>query len=179
MARNRAVFFDRDGTLVEAIMREGFSKPTAPFNLDELHFCEGALHVLNALRNRGFKVLMVTNQPDVAHGYLSERDWERVHRWIIYKLQFRPDEVFMCRHITADNCGFKKPSPLMIRYAACVHDLDLQKSHIVGDTRNDVVAGHEAGLRSTILIKRPYNADVQSSDFVVLSLFEVLKLPIF
>lgn len=164
MFTKKAVFFDRDGTLVEAVERPNFPKAvTAPFNLGELKFAPHVFQVLNTLWGLGFLRIMITNQPDVAYGYLSYEDWREVHETIVRRLPF--DDVFMCRHATRDGCAFKKPSPLMLLAAADKWGIDLKSSYMIGDTINDTSAGKAAGCK-TILIQAPYNKEVEA-DMIV------------
>lgn len=176
MFNRRAVFLDRDGTVVESIHRPDFvKKVTAPFHEEELKFVPNAYLSLSQLKEAGFLRILVTNQPDVAHGYMDEEVWRRIHRKIVDTLG--PDDVFMCRHVKTGNCPFKKPSPMMILAAADKWGIDLSLSWMVGDTNQDMEAGRAAGCR-TILIDRPYNSSLTDDDYHyrVFSLIQAVEL---
>lgn len=162
--KRKAVFLDRDGTLVEAIERPEFEKKvTAPFRESELVFVPGVKETLKLFRDLGYLRIMITNQPDVAYGYLSEEEWERIHNRVISELN--PDDWFICRHRRGGGCPMKKPSPMMILAAADTWNIDLKSSFMIGDTDNDTLAAKAAGCRS-ILISTSYNAGTEA-DFVV------------
>ncbi len=157
MFDKRAVFLDRDGTLIKAIYRPDLAKKiTAPFVRDELEFMPHYKEVLDFLQERSFIRIMVTNQPDVALGYMSQIAWNTIHSEVLATLKL--DDYYMCRHTTMDNCPCKKPSPLMLKVAACKWGIDLSRSYMVGDTRSDMETGKAAGCQ-TVLIRTPYNKD--------------------
>ena len=172
MAR-RAVFFDRDGTLIKIVHRPEDPKKqlTAPFVWSELEFVPEADKVLRWCGDNGFLRIMITNQPDVALGHLPSDTWQQIHNTVIGWLSL--DDYFMCRHRSEDNCSFKKPSPMMLLAAADKWDIDLSQSYMVGDTDKDAGAGKAAGC-TTILIDRFYNTGVEA-DIHVPNLEDVVK----
>jgi len=168
----RAVFFDRDGTLIRIVYRPDTEKPlTAPFALDELHFVPEAGEVLKWCKDHEFLRIMITNQPDVAFGYIVASEWEKIHQAVIGALDL--DDYYICRHRAEDNCPFKKPSPLLLKAAADRWGIDLAQSYMVGDTDKDTGAGKAAGC-TTILIDRPYNEGV-AADIHVPNLKDILN----
>ncbi|OGN03862.1 MAG: hypothetical protein A2655_01225 [Candidatus Yanofskybacteria bacterium RIFCSPHIGHO2_01_FULL_43_42] len=172
MFNRRAVFIDRDGTVIEAVHRPDFHKKiTAPFNEDELRFVPNVYSDLQRLKEMKFLRILVTNQPDVAHGYMDEDVWRRIQKRIEHTFGF--DDVFMCRHRDEDKCPFKKPSPLMLLSAADKWGIDLGQSYMIGDTEADVLSGKMAGCR-TILIDMFYNKDV-SPDIRVASFADAVR----
>ena len=172
MFNRKAVFLDRDGTLIEAVHRPGFrlksgelKEITAPFTEDEVSLVPNAYSLLQSLKKAGFLRIMVTNQPDVAHGFLTEEVWLKIQRRVVDTLGL--DDVFMCRHRTEDNCLFKKPSPLMLQSAADKWGINLSESYMVGDTDADMQSGNMAGC-GTILLSKFYNLDdYKEADIVV------------
>lgn len=173
MHRKRAVFLDRDGTLIEAVHRPDFNKIiTAPFTYDELRFMPKAWQVLEFLKTKGFMRIMVTNQPDVANSYMTELEWHRIHCKVLDML--RPDDFFMCRCASDDDCPFKKPSPMMLWAAADKWGIDLNQSYMVGDTSADMDAGEAAGCK-TVLIRTFYNSDTQG-DYEIAKLEDLIQL---
>jgi D-glycero-D-manno-heptose 1,7-bisphosphate phosphatase len=140
----RAVFFDRDGVLNRAILRDG--KPYPPANLDELDITEGAPEALAQLKERGFLLLVVTNQPDVSRGTQSIQAVEEIHRAIGQALPI--DEFLVCPHDDRDGCACRKPKPGLLRNAAARYGIDLANSYLIGDRWRDVEAGQAAGCRT-------------------------------
>ncbi len=165
----RAVFIDRDGVIVRPVLRDGI--PKAPFKREEFAFYPDVARALAILRILGFLRILVTNQPDVAHGYLAEEEW----RWMqasVEELDF--DDVYICRHIREDGCECKKPKPGMLFAAAKKWGIDIRASYMIGDTVSDTGAAQAAGCKS-ILIRASYNESVRS-DYVASSLYDAVLL---
>ena len=150
--RFRAVFLDRDGVVNRAVIRDG--KPFPPANLEELEITPGTESALQDLKKRGFKLIIVTNQPDVARGLTSQAAVEKINQVLATSLPL--DDVFVCYHSDENNCDCRKPKPGMLLEAAQKHNIDLSRSYMVGDRWRDVDAGHNAGCK-TILVDSGYN----------------------
>jgi D-glycero-D-manno-heptose 1,7-bisphosphate phosphatase len=147
----RAVFLDRDGVINRAIVRNG--KPHPPASLDELEILPGVYEALSELRTAGFRLIVVTNQPDVARGIITHQDVNTLHEALQAKLPL--DEFRVCCHDDIDRCGCRKPAPGMLLAAAREHSLKLSACFMVGDRWRDVEAGRRAGC-STIFIDNGY-----------------------
>lgn len=156
----KAVFLDRDGTLIKEVHRPDFHKKiTAPFREEELAFVPGVNQALALLKQAGFLRIMITNQPDVANGYMTEEQWQRIHRTVIETLDL--DDFHMCRHATDSGCTYHKPNPSMLFSMADKWGIDLSRSFMVGDMNADMKAGKLAGCQ-TILINKLYNLNVEN-----------------
>lgn len=175
MFHRRAVFLDRDGTLVLAINRPDLPKKiSAPFTKEELIFAPDARGTLKKINQLGFLRIMITNQPDVAHGYMTPDSWQQIHQSVIEHLDV--DDYYMCRHRREDYCPMKKPSPLMLIIAADKWGIDLSQSFMVGDTKQDMETGKSVGCR-TILIRTSYNRDAWNvADFRVEFLSHIINI---
>ncbi len=149
--KNRAVFLDRDGVLNRAILREG--KPHPPSSASDLEILPGVREALCRLRDAGFPLIVVTNQPDVARGSQSREVVEAINAEIMAKLPL--DEVRVCYHDNSDRCQCRKPLPGLLLDAARAWRLDLASSYIVGDRWRDMEAGEGAGS-ITIFIDHNY-----------------------
>lgn len=179
MFNRKAVFLDRDGTVVKAIRRPGFPQNsskkkeiTAPFKLEEVEFYPDASKSIKTLRDIGFLAILVTNQPDVAHGYLSYAEWLKIYHRIIEPLGLNAH--YFCPHTSEANCSCKKPLPGMIFKARDRYGIDLSQSYMIGDTDADMKAGKAAGC-GTILLDRDYNQDVVA-DIRVATLEDAVKV---
>ncbi len=153
-----AVFIDRDGVVVQGVMREGFRFPTAPRTLDEFKLIPDAARALQLLGQKGFLRILVSNQPDRALGLIAEEMWRAIQNEV-EKLPF--DDIYICPHRTEDNCSCKKPKPGMLIRAARKWNIDLRHSYFVGDSDTDTAAAAAAGTIG-ILISAPYNEGIQS-----------------
>ncbi|MGA8274155.1 MAG: HAD-IIIA family hydrolase [Candidatus Sulfotelmatobacter sp.] len=150
--KNRAVFLDRDGVINRALIREG--KPFPPLTVAELEVLPGVPEALQALKKAGYKLLVVTNQPDVGRGRQSQQTLDAIHKALLSRLPI--DDIFVCPHTDKDKCACRKPLPGMLLEAARKHDVDLKASFMVGDRWRDIEAGYNAGCR-TILIDYGYS----------------------
>lgn len=150
-ARCPAVFFDRDGVLNHALVRNG--RPYPPRNLDELRIVDGAAEGLEALSAAGLRLLVVTNQPDVARGMLTARAAEAINA-AVRKALPRLDDILVC--CDDGESPRRKPNPGMLLEAAQRYAIDLRRSFMVGDRWKDIEAGRRAGCR-TILIDHHYD----------------------
>lgn len=150
-AVNRAVFLDRDGVLNRAVLRGGRSYP--PASLDELEILPGVAEALAELKQRGFLLLVVTNQPDVARGSQTREGVETLHRALGQALPV--DGFFACYHDDGDGCACRKPLPGLLLDAASLHEIDLARSFLVGDRWRDMDAGSSAGC-VTVLVDYGY-----------------------
>lgn len=156
--RNRAVFLDRDGVINRVIIKHG--KPYSPRILADFKFTEGIKEVLNELKRAGFLLIVVTNQPDVARGFLDKETLEEFHDLIRRELSV--DDIIVCPHDDADNCDCRKPKPGMILAAARKWDIDLKNSFLIGDTWKDMAAGRAAGCE-TVLLDAVYNRNLKET----------------
>ena len=147
----RAVFLDRDGVLNRAILKEG--RPYPPGNLSELQIPEDVPPALRKLKEAGFLLIGVTNQPDVARGEQSREIVESIHDFLEKNLPL--DEILVCYHDDADRCECRKPKPGLLYQAARRYGIDLAASFMIGDRWKDVEAGQRAGC-VTILLDRQY-----------------------
>ena len=167
--KNKAVFLDRDGVINRASIRDG--KPFSPGTMEELEILPGVPEALRQLKSHGYKMLVVTNQPDVGRGKQSRESLDAIHQDLLAR--FPLDDILVCCHTDADNCSCRKPLPGMLIEAAKKHNVDLAISFMVGDRWRDIDAGYNAGCR-TILIDYGYSerSSEHSPDLRVGSLAE-------
>jgi len=154
----RAVFFDRDGVLIDAVVRD--RRPYPPRSLDEVRIDPDAATALARLNAAGYRLILITNQPDVARGTLDRSTVEAIHALLRSHLPL--DDCFVCYHDDSDHCSCRKPQPGLILRAAEQYDIDVSKSFMVGDRWRDVDAGRAAGCR-TIWIDRGYEERLPAS----------------
>jgi len=151
MGMKRAVFLDRDGVLNKAYVRNG--KPYSPDTIEEMIIVSDAAKALERLRGRGFRLIVTTNQPDIARGRLTRAQVAAMNGYLASKLPL--DAIEMCTHDDADHCDCCKLKPGLLLHAARREGIDLAQSFMVGDRYRDIEAGHGAGCR-TILIGDGY-----------------------
>jgi D-glycero-D-manno-heptose 1,7-bisphosphate phosphatase len=168
----RAVFLDRDGVLNQATVRDGVPHP--PASVEEVELLPKVPEALAQLARHDLRLIVVTNQPDVARGTQTRRAVERINRYLAASLPI--DAVFTCYHDTADACECRKPRPGMLMRAARAHAIDLRGSFMVGDRWSDIVAGQAAGC-TTFLLDVPYSQRHRCApDYTVATLYEAADL---
>ena len=141
MPGKRAVFLDRDGVINQAIIRDG--KPYPPSSLDELIIVPGARESLDALKQAGLMLIVVTNQPDISRGVQTLGAVEAIHTALRQALPL--DDFFLCAHDDSAQCDCRKPQPGLLIEASRKHNVDLSHSFMIGDRWRDVEAGANAG----------------------------------
>jgi D-glycero-D-manno-heptose 1,7-bisphosphate phosphatase len=168
----KAVFLDRDGVINVPMVRDGL--PFAPKDLSEFAFMEGAHETLNALRERGYILLVCTNQPDVARGWQRIEQVEEFHQLIQAELPI--SRIYACYHDNAHECACRKPKPGMLIQGSQEFGIDLSQSFMVGDRWKDIEAGRSAGCR-TIYLRHGYDeTSARSPDYEIKRLPELLAI---
>jgi D-glycero-D-manno-heptose 1,7-bisphosphate phosphatase len=152
-----AVFLDRDGVLNEVRM-QGATAST-PRTVAELRILPAARTELGRLRQAGYVLLVVSNQPDVARGDLSLDAVEEINRALRDALPI--DAVYVCPHDTGDGCACRKPKPGLIQAGAQEWGVDLARSWLIGDRWVDLAAAESAGVAG-LLVERPWSWDATS-----------------
>lgn len=168
---NKAVFFDKDGVLN---IDNGIED-----NLDFTNPFPWSGDIVAGLRKKGFKIFVVTNQPVVARGLITERELinklERFKELIrIQNSDAIIDKIYYCpHHPNADleeyrkSCECRKPKPGMLIRASNEYNVDLSKSFMVGDRISDIIAGHLAGCTTLHFLSGRHNDKEIESDLVL------------
>lgn len=143
----RAVFLDRDGVLNRAVVVDG--RPHPPASVDELELLPGVAEALQRLKDAGFVLIVVSNQPDVARGTTTSDVVEAINARLLEELPV--DRFITCYHDGGDNCNCRKPRPGMLFAGAEEFDVDMASSFMVGDRWRDVEAGRRAGCASVFV----------------------------
>lgn len=170
MALKRAVFIDKDGTLI----------PDIPYNVDPevISLSPGAGETLRRLQRRGYLLIVVSNQSGIARGLFRESALSPVRDRLDALLREHGaslDGFYYCPHLPpgeatvpvyARNCDCRKPQPGMLLRAARIQGIDLARSWMIGDIAADREAGLRAGCR-TILIEKPYDPIIDREGCIV------------
>ena len=169
MSRARAVFFDRDGTLME-----------------EVHYCgdparvrvfPGVPEALRKLKEAGFRAFIITNQSGIARGLITEAQYYAVQQELLRQIGAGLiDAAYFCADPPAAPSTRRKPEPGMVLEAAAAYDIDLSRSYFIGDKSADIECGRRAGTR-TILVLTGYPAEPASHpDFTAHDIAEAIKI---
>jgi histidinol-phosphate phosphatase family protein len=159
----RAVFLDRDGTLIEEVSAQGLVRP------EQLTLLPGAAEAIGRLNHAGIRAVVVTNQPVVAKGFCTEARLREIHNKLETVLGLDHaflDRIYWCPHHPEKGfpgerpelkieCECRKPRIGMIRQAVRELNIDLAQSWLIGDSTTDLQTARNAGLRS-ILVRTGY-----------------------
>jgi D,D-heptose 1,7-bisphosphate phosphatase len=153
----RAVFLDRDGTLVldKDCLRSADGLELLPNVADALH----------KLNHGGWRAVLVTNQPVVAKGWCTETELQNIHNKLetllgrehafldrIYFCPHHPDKGFPGERVDLKiDCDCRKPKTGMLRSAAKDLNIDLKQSWMIGDTTTDLQTAKNAGVKSILV----------------------------
>jgi|DewCreStandDraft_2_1066082.scaffolds.fasta_scaffold00018_168 D-glycero-D-manno-heptose 1,7-bisphosphate phosphatase len=150
----RAVFLDRDGTLSEDV---GYAREVAQYRL-----FPWTIPALRALRQAGYRVIVLTNQSGVARGYFPETLVQEVHRRFERELREHDaswDAVYYCPHhpdgivpAYRQACSCRKPATGLVERAAREFALDLRRCVFVGDKYTDIELAHRVGARGVLVL---------------------------
>jgi len=161
---NRAVFLDRDGTLI--VEKNYLHRP------EEVELFPGAGAALKRLADAGFKLLVVTNQSGIGRGYFTLADAERVNEKVADELArdgVRFAKTYIAPEAPDQPSRGRKPSPQFLFDARDEFGLNLAECFMVGDKLIDLECGWNAGVRQSILVRTGYGAELerQSPDRVL------------
>jgi D-glycero-D-manno-heptose 1,7-bisphosphate phosphatase len=165
----RAVFFDRDGTLME-----------------EVHYCSdpalvrvypGIPEALRKLKSAGFLTIVITNQAGIGRGLFTEAQYHAVQEEFLRQLgPGAIDASYFCPDAPGAPSTRRKPEPGMVLEAAARFRIDLANSYFIGDKASDIECGRRAGTR-TILVLTGYGAEVRCpADFTARDVLEAVEV---
>lgn len=138
---SRAVFVDRDGTIIHDA--DYCSDPT------QVHAFAGAAEALRRLKSAGFKIIVITNQSGIGRGFFAEKQYRAVEAEVARQLgNGLIDATYFCPDAPGKPSKCRKPEPGMILQAAKDHAVDLSRSFLIGDKEVDAECAHNAGVRA-------------------------------
>ena len=144
---SKAVFLDRDGTI-------NVDKDYV-YRLEDLEFLPNTIKGLKTIQEKGYMLIIITNQSGIGRGYYSEEDYHLFMKGFYKLLQKEGVKIeadYYCKHAPEDKCDCRKPETKLIEKAIKEHDIDVENSYIIGDKTADILTGKKAGLK-TILVK--------------------------
>jgi len=156
---NRAVFFDRDGVLNELIKRDGGYY--SPRDSSKFRIIPNSIKVTNYTNLKGYLNIVISNQPDVARGYLTKFDLDKMTKIMFNRLTL--NDVYYCLHDDNDMCECRKPLPGLIFSAQSKWNIDLTKSVMIGDTEKDYFAAKNSNMQF-YLISHTHNLNFEAEN---------------
>jgi len=180
--KNKAVFLDRDGTIV--VHEHYLSSP------DQLKLLPNAAEGIRLFKKSGYLVIVITNQSGIARGFFDEKQLTLIHKELMSILKeegITIDDIYYCPHHSEGvieqytlDCDCRKPKPKMLLNAAKQHNIDLTQSLMIGDSEVDMQAGKNAGCTSLLIrngcTDSTNTASITMMDYVVKDLLEAARL---
>ena len=145
---NKAIFFDRDGTINVEV--------NYLHRIEDFKFIDGMPEFIKKWNDWGYKVIVVTNQAGIARGYYNEEDMHKLHVYLnkeLQKIGAHIDAFYFCPHHPefTGECNCRKPKIGMIQQAIKDFDIDVSKSLLFGDKESDIEAGEKANIHSILV----------------------------
>ena len=153
---NRAVFLDRDGTIIEE--RNYLSR------VEEVAIFPGAAAALGRLHAAGFSLFIVSNQSGVGRGYFTLADVEKVNQHLLRELGragARFEKIYIAPESPGAPSRGRKPSPQFLLDARDEFGVDLAQSYMIGDKLIDLECGWNAGVKKCLLVRTGYGAEAE------------------
>lgn len=169
--KRKAVFIDRDGTLIEEV---NFLS-----RVEDLRFFPFTEEAVNLLKTHDFLVIVVTNQSGIGRKIFTETAMHEIHEKIQNDLSVKLDGFYFCPHLPTDGCACRKPNLGMIEAACAEFSIDLENSWMIGDKILDVELGLNAKIK-TALVLTGYGEGVSDKlprqpDLIAENLLEAVK----
>lgn len=164
--KQKAVFLDRDGTINKYV---GFLR-----NINDFELINGVSEAIKRINASGYLAIVITNQPVIARGEVTYEELNEIHNKMetllgnhgayldsIYYCPHHPDSGFdgEIKELKID-CDCRKPKPGLLLKAAEELNIDLSQSWMIGDSKNDIMAGKNAGCKTALIGNEDYKQDI-------------------
>ncbi len=169
-AGNRAVFIDRDGTIARDV--HYCSRP------EDFELLPKAAEGVRLLNQRGFKVVVITNQSGIARGYFTEEILAKIHLKMKEELAKGGafvDSIYYCPHHPDDGCQCRKPKPKLMLQAVSDLDINLSESYVIGDLDMDIEMGWRVGCKTLLVGDPPPAAERAKPDAIAGNFLEAAQ----
>ena len=166
---NKALFLDRDG--VVNVEKNYLHK------IEDFELMDGIVEVCRAYAEKGYLIIIVTNQSGISRGYYSEEDFAVLSQWMrdhFKGLGITITHIYHCPHHESIDgaCACRKPEPGMFLRAQREYQIDMSASVMIGDNERDIEASLRAGVGMNILLSE--QAETSSANTIIRSLREML-----
>ena len=179
--KQKAIFLDRDGTINKYV---GFLR-----NIDEFELIPGVTDAIKRINNSGYLCIVVTNQPVIARGEVNEKELRDIHNKMETLLGLEGayiDGLYYCPHHPDKGfegeipelkieCDCRKPKPGLLVRAAEDYNISLEESWMIGDGKNDVLAGKNAGCHTALIGENSIDDDAGMPEIVGTDLLDIIQ----
>lgn len=175
--KKKAVFLDRDGTIIEEV---DFLATT-----EETELFPYTIEALKIFRDNGFLLFVTTNQSGIARGFFGATAVNSIHQKIQDELNaegLNIESFHYCPHFPDQGCRCRKPNTGMIEQACANYDIDLSESWMIGDKKLDIGMGFNAGTQTALVLTgygiKHQNQLQQKPDVIAENLLEVARIAV-
>lgn len=161
LIKKQAIFLDRDGVLIQ--------RHDLTWKKEQMRLSPRIVHILKSFNRQGVPVIVITNQPVVARGWISEDGVDELHNILQNRLKKQGafiDKFYFCPHHPEatlekyrQKCACRKPGISLIKKAAKEFNIGLEKSFFIGDMTQDIVAGKCAKMKTILLTNSGYKGN--------------------
>lgn len=170
--KQKAIFLDRDGTINKYV---GFLK-----NINDFELIDGVSKAIKLINDSGYLSIVITNQPVIARGDISIQELEEIHNKMETLLSNDGaylDGIYVCPHYPQGgfpneikeykiDCNCRKPKPGLLFEASKSFNIDLSSSWMIGDSKNDILAGKRAGCKTIFIGEDDYGQDMTAKNLL-------------
>ncbi len=147
---NKALFLDRDGVINK--------EKNYLYKIDDFEFIDGVFETCRYFQEKGYLIIIITNQAGIARGKYKEEDYSILTKWMIEEFEKENiliSKVYHCPHHPdfSGECKCRKPNPGMLLDAQKDFDINLKESILVGDKNSDIEAGIKGGVGMNYLVE--------------------------
>ena len=150
----KALFLDRDGVINK--------EHDYVHKIDAFEFIDGVFDAMKTAQEKGYLLIVITNQSGIGRGYYSEDDFFKLSEWMVEVLREKGthiDRIYHCPHAPGEGCDCRKPETGMIERAVKDFAIDLSASWLVGDKESDIKAALKAGIPNHVLVRSGHGVD--------------------
>src|SRR5437868_1417020 len=169
----RAVFLDRDGTVIQEPPNERLEW------IHDLKLAPDAIEALKLLSEKGYGLFIVTNQAGIGEGLITLEEFDRLEVQGLEALLAGNDvriiKSYFCPHREKDNCDCRKPKPKLLLDAEAEFDIDMAHSWMIGDRERDIEAGRNAGTKTILVDTGVHLVENTKADFRARDLLEAAR----
>lgn len=171
----KILFIDRDDTVI--VNKDYLDDPAG------IEFLPGAIEGLKAFMDKGYKLVMITNQSGIARGYFTIETLEAIHQRMLQLLAQQGVEllkIYYCPHGPEDDCDCRKPRTGMLKQAGKDFSFDHEAAAMIGDSKADIHLARNFGITAIQVTNGRQDATViPEADYVCNTILEASQLPIF
>jgi len=166
---NKAVFLDRDGTLI--VDKNYLKLPKDVVLMNRI------VPALRMLQEKGYLLIVVSNQSGIGRGFFTITDHLAVEKHLeglFANMDIHIKKSYYCPHTPDDNCDCRKPKPSLLENAIKEFGIDPKKSFMIGDKLSDVGAGHNAGVKSVLVRSAKKETGTEVADYVAEDVYDAV-----